>query len=515
MRTRYTGVRKSMALLLAVTVFISVLVAPAVALATSVPWFRIKAPMPTPLWGFAAAKGKGTSIWVLGGVDQNAQVTTAVHQFNPLTAGQPGGPGSWTLNVASLDVPRCQTAVTTGSTGIIYMLGGSVNGHGAANAVDTVVAIDPNAASPQAVVIGHLQVAKYNARAEMIGNTIYVAGGISRTGQALSSIEGFQLDAGGMSGTNLGTVASLPSGRWAVGTFARNGKLYIAGGRVGPFNNSPVTDETWVMDPADYSLTPGDPLPYARTASKFGLMSGGAWYDCGGLQGDVLAFDPARAPGEQWLTVGSYPNPRNRVVNVSAFGFLYTMGGVDAAGNAVSDVATAILLGTTGMSSGTVSGAGQTSVNLSGSLISVAFPAGTTPGQLTVSTLSDTPSDVPPAFSGTVAAANIRLYDIATSADTGGGASTVTLPYNGTTPPLVQHWTGAAWVDVTPVDWDQVGHTLSFQTTSFSPFAIGESSSGGSPTTSTPASSPWSVAITVALGACIGVWMLRPTNRAV
>lgn len=90
------------------------------------------------------------------------------------------------------------------------------------------------------------------------------------------------------------------------------------------------------------------------------------------------------------------------------------------------------------------------------------------------------------------------------------GLVTVTMPYSPTEVTGNQanlhlfHWTGSGWQDITTYV-DTANNTISGVTSSFSDFTVGEPTSGGTPTgmgsTTSPASSEWSLAALFAAGA--------------
>jgi hypothetical protein len=112
---------------------------------------------------------------------------------------------------------------------------------------------------------------------------------------------------------------------------------------------------------------------------------------------------------------------------------------------------------------------------------------------LTIQTVAPAPPAAPSGF-GILPSS---VYDVQTSAAPS-GMTVVSVPYDAlevTGDPAALrlfHYTGGSWVDIT-TSVDTVNKLVIGSTSSFSPFAVMQSN--GTPVTSVPASSPWSLAL--------------------
>lgn len=170
-----------------------------------------------------------------------------------------------------------------------------------------------------------LNLARQETGAAMIGNTVYVAGGLvpGPIGSLTNTVEAYDL------GTNTWSfVASMPAGLHHPALAACGGKLYVAGGYTGWIGFGPE-DTLWIYEPASDTWTAGASLPDGRGAA-WTVEHDGKLYLFGGLDSQLEAsaatfiYDPAQG---HWSQGAPMPTAREHLNAVSVEPFLYVVGG--------------------------------------------------------------------------------------------------------------------------------------------------------------------------------------------
>ncbi len=342
--------------------------------------------------------------------------------------------------------------------------------------------------------------------AAIVGDTIYIVGGFEVMGLT-RNISAFRLNPDGISGTNLGTVAQLPAGLVSMTVFESGGKLYILGGQL---QSSAYTDQAWVMTPqllTPYPLAALAPLPIPRMGPQGAPFTSGLVYLASGLPfTDAVSYNPAT---DVWATVGSLPTPRYAACDAVVNDRLYVINGWTSESPRVSSAANEVgyLVNVDAVAEQAVpSGGGQVVVPIQGNQVTVDYPAGTPAGEVVVAAVNNPPPSMTHGFdiSGSI-------FDISTSA-VYNGLLTITMPYAGSSADvIVRHWNGTTWESITPLSIDTVNQTVTFQTSSLSPFGIeAEGDGGGGGAVSTDASSAWSITLAVVAAiALAALFLLR------
>ena len=460
---------------------------PAAALAATAMWFDAKTPAPVALGGRACAV-VNDQIYVLGG-----EGSKRVDLYDPSS-------DTWQANVATLTTGiSLATAVSRGD--YIYVIGGELP-----FATNRIVAFNTLTKTNQ--VIGTIGPSSVRSRvgAAIIGDTIYIVGGFETMGLS-RRIDAFRLNADGVSGTNLGTVAQLPAGLVSMTVFASGGKLYIFGGQL---NDSSYTDQCWVMTPqvtTPYPLVALSDLPIPRMGPQGAPFTNGLTYLASGLPfTDAVSYDPV---ADVWSTVGSLPTPRYAACDAVVNDRLYVINGWTSESPRVASAATEVgaLVNVDAVAEQAVpTGGGDVVVPIQGSQVTVGYPTGTPAGEVVVAVVNTPPPSMTHGFdiSGSI-------YDISTSA-VYSGLLTITMPYTGPSGHVtVRHWNGTTWESITPLSIDRAHKTVTFQTSSLSPFGI-EELGGTDEVVSTDASSTWSVVLL--LVGLLGVSLALHRRRA-
>ena len=498
--------------LLALTAAIGLVVAPSMAFAAHTLWWQELAPRPIKAQAGSAGQAGGY-IWVLGGKTSPTgshvlgDALDRVDRYDPVT-------NTWSANIAILDTPRAGGGYVTRGQ-YIYLFGGSTS----TEHIDTVTVFDT--VSMTCTTIGNLVEIRHGARAALIGDTAYIVGGRDETNAPLDSVEAFRLDPGGLSGTSLGIVATVPPARYYAGVWSQAGELYVAGGRT---SGSTMTDTCFKITPTPgstpYPTEVVPALPAARFAAPGVEFSNGVVYLANAAPPEpTLSFNKSVA--NPWRLEGSMPMQRHAPAVVGYDDKMYSIGGyLNPPDVSVSELYdnnnVAMLITLNDRQTTPVTGPGTFNLTVQGKDVSVQFPAGTTanvnPTELTVATMPKPPGGVPTGFAvdSNGQPVNGTLFEIMTNASFTGNL-TITVPYAGNRAPQVWHWNGRTWDDFTSriTNWDKTGKTITFWTNTLSPFAIFESEPSAVPVVSTPASSVWSLSLFAVLGVGIAYMVRR------
>lgn len=166
--------------------------------------------------------------------------------------------------------------------------------------------------------------AAFNIQAAVIGEKIYVPGGLDHSGQPISKLESFDPRA-----NQWESAADLPVALSSYGMTAFEGRLYLFGG----WDGAAYRSEAYRYDPDEDQWSSISALPEARGGmsvvadeSKILLI--------GGTNGtsdfaDVWAYYPQRdLQGENaWEKLASLPETRTEMNAVKLAGILYLIGG--------------------------------------------------------------------------------------------------------------------------------------------------------------------------------------------
>ena len=161
-----------------------------------------------------------------------------------------------------------------------------------------------------------------------IGERIFVAGGLTASGQGSREVEVYDAANGDWS-----RVAPLPAARHHIGAAVSGGQLYAVGGFVG--SGFGPTGDVFRYDPLDDEWVEVAALPTARGALAAAEV-GGQLYAVGGSGnggsvGDCAVYIPAR---DEWTPLAALPEAVNHLAAVAMGGSLYAIGGRrDGGGN--------------------------------------------------------------------------------------------------------------------------------------------------------------------------------------
>ncbi len=202
--------------------------------------------------------------------------------------------------------------------GRVYALGGE----SAEGVTGSVERYDPQAdswstlaAKPQPVT---------DVAAALVGNRIYIPGGLTPAGSPTAIVEAYSLEA-----DTWETRAPLPTAVSGYALVALEGKLYLFGG----WDGSTYVNSVYAYDPAEDVWTPGTPMPTARAYAGAAAVDGKI-YVIGGYDGETeLAtneeYVPSRdvAEGNPWTTMPSMPAGRARCGVAAAANIIHLVGG--------------------------------------------------------------------------------------------------------------------------------------------------------------------------------------------
>lgn len=161
-----------------------------------------------------------------------------------------------------------------------------------------------------------------------IGERIFVAGGLTASGQGSTAVEVYDADAGAWS-----SAAPLPAARHHIGAAVADGRLYAIGGFVG--SGFGPTGDVFRYDPLDDEWVAVAALPTARgalaAAQVGGQLHAVGGSGTGGSVGDHAVYIPAR---DEWTPLAPLPEAVNHLAAVALDGALYVVGGRrDGGGN--------------------------------------------------------------------------------------------------------------------------------------------------------------------------------------
>lgn len=303
--------------------------------------------LPTAVAGASTIIANGY-IYNMGGATAPLTPTAIANVYYAPINGD-GTIGSWTAG-PSLNTARHESAaVTTG--GYIYLLGG--RGDGAAGALNTGEYAKINT---DGSLSGWTQFTMADARtaaAAFVNNGyLYIAGGTTDLGTALSTVKYSQIGANGVPGSWSGTTAGLTQARMRLQGFSVNGKVYIMGGISGStyYDSVEYATPTGAGDITSWSAGRSFPFARARFAS---VVANGYVYiysgrDSVGGRSDIY-FAPIMADGSlgHWEYGGAISGTVEFFAGyASNGGYLYLLGGSSNGLNVNTTVSYAPLQGT-------------------------------------------------------------------------------------------------------------------------------------------------------------------------
>ena len=259
-----------------------------------------------------AAVGLNGKIYVMGGFDSDEGIVALVQVFDTQTA-------SWASDAAPL--PRALHHVSAATDGERIYVTGALMGLNFAAVGDNyifdgstwkTVATMPSGPERGAAVSG------------VIGGKVYVAGGF-RAGTASAMVDVYDPIADTWT-----PLANLPAARDHACGGVMNGKLVVAGGRLGSVN-SPAPD-VWSYDPASSAWTALASMPTGRGGMACGVIDD-VLYTTGG-EGNPKAqsgvFDNVESfDGTAWTQLAAMPHPKHGVGGAVWAGALYLCGGAN------------------------------------------------------------------------------------------------------------------------------------------------------------------------------------------
>ena len=171
--------------------------------------------------------------------------------------------------MASLNAPRSSMAVAIFEGKIIVIAGHSVMG-----ALSSVEMFDPTTNAWSA--LSEKPTAVYDASAAVIGEKIYVPGGVTQDGTRTKVMEVFNPRK-----NTWEQAADLPVAISAYGLASYEGQIFLFGGS----DSAKALDFVWRYDPITDSWQEGTPMPTARMYPSV-LADAGKIYVMGGSDGD-------------------------------------------------------------------------------------------------------------------------------------------------------------------------------------------------------------------------------------
>ena len=143
--------------------------------------------------------------------------------------------------------------------------------------------------------VASLPVRRAEVGATVLGNRIYVAGGLDGGGRSLATFEAYDPTT-----DSWAELAPMPEPRDHVGVAALDGAIYVSGGSI--FAAPAVRANLWRYDAAADRWTELQPMPQARWAHAMVALGGRLWVIGGKIKDTaqttaIVAFDPGRAAG--------------------------------------------------------------------------------------------------------------------------------------------------------------------------------------------------------------------------
>ena len=159
--------------------------------------------------------------------------------------------------------------------------------------------------------------------ATIIGNNIYVIGGLDKSGKVLGTVEVYNIK-----NDTWKTVAPLPQPLHHTAASSLNGKIYVIGGSTTTIDNWVPSNKLFIYDPIEDKWIEGKPMPTARGAINANFING-ILYVIGGYGSSQIvdvneAYDPL---SNEWISKKSMPTPRHHAASAVIDNQLFVIGG--------------------------------------------------------------------------------------------------------------------------------------------------------------------------------------------
>ena len=261
-------------------------------------------------------------LYMVAGKTSSTHISS-MNIYDPVTDSWSAGP--------DLPGPAVENPAVVAYAGKLYVFGGSTDPF--SGAVTNAAVFDP--ATPGWTPLAPMTTGRGGATAKVLGDKIYVVGGLGGDGASLDSVEIYDPATNSWSaGTPMQTARDNP------GSAVFDGKLYIFGGRTrNADGTSPdATLSTMeIFDPAINSWSFGSPMPTGRRTMVVGTISGRA--QVMGGEAPVFSqneeYDPAT---DSWRTLILMSVPRHGAAAATIRGVVYVAGGGPVAGSSFTDV---------------------------------------------------------------------------------------------------------------------------------------------------------------------------------
>jgi N-acetylneuraminic acid mutarotase len=175
----------------------------------------------------------------------------------------------------------------------------------------------------------HIETSMSTYRTEItaatIGDNIYVIGGIDKPGNALDTVEVYNIK-----NDSWKKVAPLPKPLHHSAASSFNGKIYVIGGSssYSSSNDWIPTNKLFIYDPIADKWTEGKPMPTARGGMTANFVNG-ILYVIGGYGSSQIvdvneAYDPL---SNEWISKKPIPTPRHHTASTVVDNQLFVIGG--------------------------------------------------------------------------------------------------------------------------------------------------------------------------------------------
>jgi N-acetylneuraminic acid mutarotase len=159
--------------------------------------------------------------------------------------------------------------------------------------------------------------------ATIIGDNIYVIGGLDKSGKVLDTVEVYNIN-----NDSWKTVAPLPQPLHHTAASNFNGKIYVIGGSSTTIDNWIPSDKLFIYDPVKDKWIEDKPMPTARGAMNANFVNE-ILYVIGGYGSSQIldvnqAYDPS---SNEWISKKSMPTPRHHAASAVVDDQLFVIGG--------------------------------------------------------------------------------------------------------------------------------------------------------------------------------------------
>lgn len=290
--------------------------------------WRKMAPVPTPRTEVAAAESAG-KIFVAGGFDKDGVTVSTLEIYDVSSDSWSKGP----------DLPiEVNHATAAAIGGLVYVFGG-YTGPGLSVATDRGFFLRTNeTGGAKWNEIAPMPDRRAAAGAALVGDKIFIAGGVGPGGLAESTLE---YDPENNQWTKR---PSVPTKREHLGVASDGERLVVVGGRTAGIGTNLSAAEMY--NPADEKWTKLPDMPTARGGSAAGFAAGasGKWVVSAGGEAEAT-FDEAEAldvSSLQWFSLPKMPTARHGLAVVGHRSFIYVIAGGVTPGLSVSEANEAI-----------------------------------------------------------------------------------------------------------------------------------------------------------------------------